>query len=212
MIEQGSEEWFAQRLGKATASKIQDIISKGRGGAPSAGRRNYHAQLVLERLTGRREETYTSPEMQWGTDNEAGAASAYEFLEDVTAEMTGFVDHPTIPNAGASPDRLIGSVGLLEIKCPKSATHLEFLNGAPIPAKYITQMNWQLACMPEREWCDFVSFDPRMPQSMQLEIRRHVRNPVVISELEHEVQRFLMDVDDSVKMLRMKYETEAAAA
>jgi len=201
MIEQGSQEWFAQRCGKATASRIADIIAKTKSG-PSASRKNYHAQLVAERLTNTVEQGYTNGAMQWGTEKEPEARAAYAFLhaDGVDVLTAEFTVHPSITMAGASPDGLVGSDGLVEIKCPNTATHIDTLLGKTVPAKYITQMQWQMACT-GRAWCDFVSYDPRMPDHLALFVRRVPRDDGMIGELEREVEAFLAEVDATVSAL-----------
>ena len=202
MIEQGTDAWRMQRCGKATASRISDIIAKTKSG-PSASRKNYAAQLVCERLTGTVEETYTSKEMAWGTEKEPEARAAYAFLYADGQEVTtaGFVGHPTIAMAGASPDGYVGADGLLEIKCPSSATHIDTLLHGTIKGEYITQMQWQMACT-GRQWCDFISFDPRLPDSLALFVKRIPRDPKFIIELETEVSAFLREVSATVEALK----------
>ena len=194
MIEQRTIEWFAARLGKVTASKIADVMASGRAGAPSVTRSNYLAQLLCERLTGRPTEGFTSDAMQHGTDNEPIAINAYEMHRDVIVSPIGFVDHPTIAMSGASPDGLVGEDGLIEVKCPNSATHLATLKGGSIDGRYLKQMQWQMACT-GRKWCDFVSFDPRMPEHLQLHVRHVPFDPVMVREIESAVQEFLADLD-----------------
>lgn len=207
-IVQGSPEWHQVRLGKATASRIADIVAKTKVGA-AASRANYVAQLVAERLTGTPAESYTNAAMQWGTDTEAEARIAYEFHTDETVLEVGFVDHPTIANSGASPDGLVGDDGLVEIKCPNTATHIETLQNKKVPKKYETQMLWQMACT-GRKWCDFVSYDPRMPEAMRLITIRFHGDATRIAELESEVTKFLAEVDETVSSLKAKYQEEAA--
>ncbi len=209
MIEQGSPEWFAERLGKVTASRVADVIAKTKTG-PAASRANYMAQLVCERLTQEPTESFTSKEMQWGTDQEPNARSAYEFRTDATVELVGFVPHPSISDSGASPDGLVAADGLVEIKCPNTATHIETLLGRAVPGKYITQIQWQLACT-GRQWCDYVSFDPRMPESMSLFVARVARDPAMISDLEKQVSDFLAELARKVSDLRNQYERQIAA-
>ena len=201
---QGSEEWFAARCGKATASRIADIVAKTRTGW-GASRANYEAQLIAERLTGVPAESYTNAAMQWGIETEPQARAAYEFVHDVEVKEVGFVDHPTIPMAGASPDGLVEDGGLIEIKCPNTATHIATLLDASIPGKYVKQIQWQLACT-QREWCDFVSFDPRMPESMRLFVDRIYRDEDWINELENDVRSFLDQVATKVDKLRTRYQ------
>lgn len=208
-IVQRSPEWYAERRGKVTASRVADIIARTKTG-PSASRANYLAELVAERLTGVTADSYVSPAMQRGTDLEPAARSAYEFDRDCDVQPVGFVNHPTIAMAGASPDGLVGDDGLVEFKAPNTATHIATLRGAEIDGKYITQMQWQMACCPERKWCDWISFDDRLPQSMQLFIKRVPRDGAMIVRLEREVEEFLAELDATVADLRARYEREAA--
>jgi putative phage-type endonuclease len=209
MVEQGSDEWKAMRLGKATASRIADIVRKTKSG-PSASRKNYAAELVVERLTGAPQDGFTSAAMQWGKDHEQAARDLYSFIMDCEVEQIAFVDHPTIPMAGASPDGLVSGGGLVEIKCPNTATHIATLLGADIDPDYVVQMQWQMACK-NRDWCDFVSYDPRLPENMQMHIRRVIRDDLQIAELEKEVSIFLAEVDETVAQLRAKFEVKEAA-
>ena len=208
MIEQGSAEWFALRAGKVTASRVADVIAKTKTG-PSALRQNYLAQLVAERLTGTVADSYSNEAMKWGTEKEPDARSAYEFYSVAPVMPAGFVVHPVIGMSGASPDGYVGEAGLIEIKCPNTATHIETLLGATVPGKYITQMQWQMACT-GRAWCDFVSYDPRMPEDMRLFVKRVARNDEIIDELEVAVRVFLSDVAATVVQLEKLYRMEAA--
>lgn len=211
MIVQGSEEWFAARAGKVTASRVADVTARTKTGY-GASRANYAAQLVAERLTGRVEQGFTNAAMQWGTDQEPFAREAYEYQAGVFVDQVGFVDHPAIDMTGASPDGLIGTEGMVEIKCPNTATHIETLLSGKVPAKYQTQMAWQMACA-GRAWCDFVSFDPRLPPHMSLFVQRYERDDEVIAELEREVSLFLAEVESTVSALRQAYpEPQAIAA
>lgn len=198
-MDQRSEEWFAARLGKVTASRVADVIAKTKTGY-SASRENYMAQLVVERLTNTQAESFTNAAMQWGTDQEPFARAAYEVQQNVLVDETGLVDHPTIEMAGASPDGLVGEDGLVEIKCPNTATHIDTLLTQTVPAKYITQMQFQMACT-GRQWCDFVSFDPRMPQKAQIFIKRVPRDDAFIKEIEFEIKKFLAEVSAKVDQL-----------
>lgn len=201
---QGSPEWHALRLGKVTASRVADVVAKTKSG-PAASRKNYLAELALERLTGQCADGYTSPAMQWGIETEPQARIAYEFHRDVDVVQVGFIPHPTIADAGASPDGLVGEDGLVEIKCPLPSTHMETLDTGTVPAKYITQMMWQMACT-GRQWCDFVSFDPRFPAHMQFFVERVKRDDEMIKMLEDEVAAFLNELRETVDRLRAKYE------
>jgi putative phage-type endonuclease len=208
-IIQGSAEWKAIRCGKITASRVADIVAKTKTGY-SASRANYMAQLITERLTGTVADSFTNAAMQHGTETEPEARSAYEFYRGVAVAQIAFVPHPTIDQAGASPDGLIDGDGLVEIKCPQSATHLETLLGQAVPGKYETQIQFQLACT-GRQWCDFVSYDPRMPENMRLFIKRVPRDPSRIAELEGEIVRFLKELDAKISELTSIYGDREAA-
>jgi len=207
-MEQGSPEWHQARLGKVTASKVADVMAKTKTG-PSASRTNYMAQLLCERLTGTPTDCFMNDAMRWGTEKEPEARLAYSFHHDADVTEIAFVDHPTIAMAGASPDGLIGNDGLLEIKCPNTATHLDTLLSETVPAKYVTQMMWQMACT-GRAWCDFVSFDPRLPAEMSLFIRRVPRDVSMILDLEGDVAAFLREIDGKVEALTARYHKAAA--
>jgi putative phage-type endonuclease len=198
-VEQRSPEWFASRLGKVTASRVADVIAKTKSGY-SASRDNYMAQLICERLTGQQGESFTNAAMTWGTETEPLARSAFEAYADVMVEEVGFVPHPSIEMSGASPDGLVGLFGMLEIKCPNTATHIDTLLTQTVPGKYITQMQWQMRCC-ERQWCEFVSFDPRLPQDLQLFVKRVEFDPEYVAMLEKEVTQFLAELDDKVNKL-----------
>lgn len=207
-MEQRTADWFQARLGKVTASRIADVTAKTKTGW-GAGRANYRAQLVAERLTGQQQDSFVNAAMQHGIDTEDQARTAYSFLYGHKVVEEAFVPHPAIAMAGASPDGLVGLDGLVEIKCPASATHIETLKGQAIPGKYIGQMDWQMACT-GRRWCDFVSFDPRLPEEMQLFVKRHHRDDARIAELEGLVTEFLAEVDADVAALTAIYRKEAA--
>ncbi len=196
-MEQRSTEWFAIRLGKVTASRVADVISKTKTGY-STNRDNYMAQLVCERMTGTQGESFTNTAMQWGTDQEPLARAAYEAVVDVLVDEIGFVVHPTIGNAGASPDGLVGDVGLIEIKCPNTATHIDTVLSDKVPSKYIPQMQWQMACT-NRKWCDFVSFDSRMPEDLQLFIQRVDFDSEYVKMLEAEITKFLAELETKIE-------------
>ena len=203
-IEQGSAEWHQMRLGRVTASRVADIIAKTKSGYATS-RANYAAQLVTERLTRVPAESFTNAAMQWGTDMEPEARAAYEFYRAEEVERVAFVPHPSIGDSGASPDGLVGKNGLVEIKCPNTATHIETLRGSAVPAKYVTQMMWQMACT-GRSWCDFVSYDPRLPEWCRFFCQRVERDDAMIANLEREVIAFLAEVRTVVDDLRRRYE------
>jgi len=204
---QRTEEWFAARAGKVTASRIADALAKTKSGW-GASRANYAAQLVVERLTGVQGEGFQNDAMRFGTDNEPFARAAYEFHTDATVELVGFVDHPRIAMSGASPDGLVSTDGLIEIKVPNTATHIDTLLSQTIPQKYELQMAWQMACT-GRQWCDYVSFDPRLPEEMRLFVKRFQRDDAQIKSLEADIEVFLGEIDDTLKRLRQQY-AEAA--
>ena len=202
-MEQGTDEWFTIRIGKVTASRVADVIAKTKTGY-SATRDNYMAQLVCERLTGQKGESFSNAAMQHGTDTEPLARASYEALKDVLVDEVGFVPHPSIEMAGASPDGLVGDDGLLEIKCPNTATHIETLLSQSVPGKYNTQMQFQMACT-GRQWCDFVSFDNRLPAELQLFVTRVPRDEVFIRLIESEIVQFLAELDDKInKLMKVK--------
>jgi putative phage-type endonuclease len=195
---QQTPEWFLARVGKATASRIKDIVAKTKTGV-SASRKNYAVELALERLTGSKKEGFTNAAMQHGIDQEPYAKLAYENRTGQLIQDVGFLEHPTIPMSGASPDGFPGE-GLIEIKCPNSATHLDNLIRGSADPDYLPQMYWQMACT-GRPWCDFVSFDPRFPDHLQLAIYRVNTDAQKIKELENEVCQFLTEVDLIVEKL-----------
>lgn len=198
-MEQRTEEWFAARLGKVTASRIADVLATTKSG-PAASRANYLAELVAERLTGKVYEHFTNATMQWGTEQEPYARDAYERKYDLFIIEVGFVPHPTIEMAGASPDGLVGEDGLVEIKCPNTATHIKILTGGKIERKYFSQMQWQMDCT-GRQWCDFVSYDPRLPERLSLHVRRVERDEPWLEETRAAVAVFLAEVADTVEQL-----------
>lgn len=199
--EQGTSAWKAARAGHVTASRVADVMAKIKTGE-AASRRDYRTELVAEILTGEPvQDDFSNEAIKWGTAQEPFARAAYELRKDVMVDQVGFVLHPSLERAGASPDGLVGEDGLLEIKCPKTATHIEYFMDGSAPAKYKKQMLWQMACT-GREWCDFVSFDPRLPEYCQLMIARFYRNSALIAEMEREVELFNQEVDAVVSTLR----------
>jgi putative phage-type endonuclease len=199
-MNQGTEDWKMARCGKVTGSRIADVIAKTKSGY-SASRDNYMAQLVCERLTGQVAEGFTNSAMQWGTETEPLARAAYEAYTNELVEQVGFIEHPIIHNTGASPDGLVGLFGLVEIKSPQTNTHLDTLLSGSVPTKYIPQMMWQMRVC-DRQWCDFVSFDPRLPDKLQLFIKRVEFDPDYVAMLEKEVTQFLIELDEKVNLLK----------
>ena len=199
-LEQGSQAWFDVRRGRVTGSRVADVMATLKSAGEAAGRRNYRAELLCQILTGTTLESYQSKEMLWGIENEPFARAAYELREDVTVETAGFAVHPTLDRFGASPDGLIGTDGVLEAKCPNTATHIDYLLKNVVPAEYQLQMLAEMACT-ERQWCDFVSFDPRLPKDLSLFVIRFHRDDKRIAEIEKAVQIFLGEVDDVLQRL-----------
>jgi putative phage-type endonuclease len=197
-MEQRTDDWFTARLGKVTASRVADVIAKTKSGQ-SASRANYMADLVVERLTSQKAQGFSNAAMEWGTQTEPQAKAAYAAKTGILVEDVGFIDHPTVAMSGASPDGF-AEEGLIEVKCPNTATHLEYVLAELPPLKYFTQMQWQMACT-GRPWCDFVSFDPRLPERLQLLIVRVPRDDVYIAMLEAEVKKFLAELDDKLNKL-----------
>ena len=196
MSDQRSSEWFAERLGHVTASRMADVQSS----VGTAARRNYMTQLIAERLTGQQQESYTNHWMQWGTDTEPQARAAYQAEHELVDE-TGFVKHPLVRWFGASPDGLVGKRGLVEIKCPATSTHLDWMLEGKVPSKHKPQMLAQLACT-GRAYVDFVSFDPRLPEDLRLFVVRFEPTETLIKETEDKVKKFLAEVEESINKLR----------
>jgi putative phage-type endonuclease len=193
---QGSQEWLAERAGKVTASALVNVMMK----KDAAGYQNYMAQLICERLTGQPVETYKSAAMQAGSDTEPQARAFYELESGLSVVECGFVPHATIASAGASPDGLVGELGLVEIKCPEPAKHIKNLMGGTIDRTYALQMQWQMECT-GREWCDFVSFNPSFPDHLKISIRRVNADHELQSELRAAVQSFLAELDQKLAAL-----------
>ena len=200
-MEQRTEEWFAARLGKVTASRVADVLAKIKSGE-SASRKNYKMELVVQRLTNKVEESFTNAAMEWGTEQEPFARMAYEAHTSTFVKEEGFVDHPTIEGFGCSPDGIVGE-GLIEIKCPNTANHIETVLENKAPSKYIPQMQCQMACTGAK-WCDFVSFDPRLPEDLQLLVVRVERDQEYIDSMEVEVKQFLSEVLDLFNQLKAR--------
>jgi putative phage-type endonuclease len=200
---QRTETWHQARLGKVTASRIADVVSRVKGGY-GASRANYLSELVVERITGQPTKGYVSPAMVHGIDTEAEALNNYAFMCQADLSPVGFVPHPTIVMSGASPDSYVGTDGLVEIKCCQPAAHIARLRGGPVPEKYYLQVQWQLECT-GRQWCDLVHYNPIFPGTMQLQVERLHRDDSRIMELAREVAGFLAEVDEAVRDLRSRY-------
>ena len=190
---QGSAEWYAARCGKVTASRIYDVCAKTRNGY-SAARATYMRELLVERLRGVAEEHFVTDAMQWGIDNEDLARGVYEGRNGVLVEQVGFIPHPSIANTGASPDGLVGDDGAIEIKCPNSGTHIDTILAGEIPERYQYQMAWQLECT-GRKWCDFISYDPRLPGDASYFCRRFEPSAAFFDAIREEVVKFIAELD-----------------
>ena len=199
MMEQRTTEWHTARLGKVTASRVADVIAKTAKGY-GASRANLMADLIVERLTGQPASTFTNAHMEWGTEQEPHARAAYSARTGELVEEVGFIQHPRLEHAGASPDGLVGDEGLVEFKCPATSTHLDTLLAGEVPSKHLAQIQWQMACT-GRKWCDFVSYDPRLPEHLRMFVKRIPRDDKRIAELEAEVQKFLVELDEKLKKL-----------
>ena len=206
---QGSDEWRQARVGSLGASRIADAIARTKTGY-GASRANLMAELICERLTGQPAPTFVSAAMQHGTETEPEARNAYSFYSGNTVEQVGLIRHPTIEQSHASPDGLIGEDGMVEIKCPQPAAHLDTLTAQEIPAKYITQMMWQMACS-GRQWVDYVSYSPSFPENMRLFIKRLPRDDKRIAELESEIAAFLLEMAVKLSQLNSLYGEKEAA-
>lgn len=198
-LKQGSAEWRAARAGSLGASQVHDALARTKSGW-AASRENLLAELVLGRLLGDTPAGFVSDAMRWGTETEPQARAAYALQQNVDVVEVGLIQHPFIPNTHASPDGLVGDDGLIEIKCPNSATHLDTLLHGTIAPRYVTQMQWQMACA-GRAWCDFVSFDPRFPVDMQVWVQRIEADPMRIVGLEVDISAFLHEVDQRLAQL-----------
>lgn len=201
MTKQGTDEWRAARSGRITASRIADLMAQTKSG-PAASRKNYLAELLVERLTCEPTENgFVSREMQWGTDHEPEARSLYEFERDVTVEEVGFVVHSVYSFTGASPDGLVSWDGAVEIKCPNTATHIETIRTQKVPERYYAQMQWVMECC-GRLWCDFVSYDPRVKiPKLQLHIQRVERDAAYIERVIEEVKKADAEIERMVAEL-----------
>jgi hypothetical protein len=210
-VEQQSPDWLKMRIGCCTASRVGDVIGRKQPTAAQKkahepgdykkARRDYMVELICEHLSGRAAEHYVTPFMEHGIETEPIARARYELEMDEMVEHGGFALHDSIQYFGASPDARVGDNGLAEFKCLKSENHIEIVQSGEIPEEYFPQLNAELACMPEREWVDFVSFDPRMPKGLQLFVRRHFRDKQRIAELEEEVGLFLTDLGAEIGKL-----------
>ena len=192
-LEQGTDEWKRARLGYVSASNLDAVMAKGKSGE-AVTRKNYKTRIVAERLTGDIGDSYSNAAMEWGVQTESQAAMAYEVAKETLLDKTGFWKHNQIQWLGCSPDRLVENDGLVEIKCPNTTTHIDYWLAKKVPSEYVKQVQGQLWVM-EREWCDFVSFDPRLPEKNRLLIVRAYRDEKFIKQMQQEVDQFLNEVE-----------------
>ena len=203
-MEQGTQEWLQARCGSLGASQINEALATTKSGW-GASRENLKNRIIAERLTGIPAETFKNAAMEWGTAQEDNARKAYEAHTGVFVDEMGIAYHPALKHTHASPDGLVGDDGLIEIKCPNTTTHIETLKAKKAPSKYINQMMWQMRCT-DRKWCDFVSFDPRLPSHLQLFVTRVERDEAYIADLEAKVTEFLTEVEKEIETLKSEWE------
>ena len=201
MADQGSAAWFNARLGKCTASRLGDALGRLKRGGWSESRRNYMIELAAERLSKQTADHFTSKAMKWGSENQDAAVANYALLTNAEIRTVGFIQHPTIAGFGASPDALVGDIGMVEVKGLVSKEHVKVLLEQAIPEDHIPQVMGQLSCSPEREWVDWVSYDPRLPAEMQIFTARVYRDDEAIRRLENEVEDFLAELDEMIAAL-----------
>ncbi|WP_273721792.1 lambda exonuclease family protein [Bartonella sp. ML71XJBT] len=205
-MQQRTAEWFQARLGKVTASNIYNILSKTAKGLPTSKYEDYKIKLMTERLTGEISQSYITPAMQWGIEHEEEALKEYAFIYDTQITQCGFIQHPTIQMAGASPDGLIDKDGLIEIKCPQSSNHLRFFMDNEIKPEYLAQMQFQMACT-GRKWCDFISYDPRFTRDashLRMKIKRIHRDDKQIEQINQAVESFLTEIEQEIQRISTK--------
>lgn len=202
-MRQRTAEWFQARLGKVTSSNIYNVLSRTTKNLPTSKYEEYKIKLMTERLVGEISQSYTTAAMQWGIEHEENALKEYAFIYDTEVTQCGFIQHPTIQMAGASPDGLIGENGLVEIKCPQSANHLRFWMTETIKPEYLAQMHFQMACT-GRQWCDFVSYDPRFAEQsahLRLKVQRIHRNDEQIETINQAVETFLEEIEQDIQQI-----------
>lgn len=202
-MDQGTQEWHDARVYRVTASRMNEVMGRLKNGQETAKRASYRVELLSQRLTGQVADHYVSKAMEHGTETEPFARTAYELATEQMVDRVGFVVHPAIADAGASPDGVLED-GILEIKCPETKTHIDWACAGVIPDEHRDQMQWQMACT-GAAWCDFVSFDDRLPKRYQLFIVRLPRDDGRIAELEDGVRLFLKEVDAAIAALEARF-------
>ncbi len=203
LVVQGSEEWQQLRCGNVTASRAAAVIAMLKGNkGEAAPRRDYRTEIICERLTGipYPQSAQYARAVQWGKEHEGEARAAYELKLGVLVDVVGFVMHPTIARFACSPDFLVGEEGMGQIKCPDTATHIDWLRAGTVPIEHMPQMLAEMSCC-ERDWCDFVSFDPRLPEHLQLFVVRYDRDEKLVKALEAEIEHFNAEVDQVIACL-----------
>ena len=201
--QQGSDEWVALRVGRITASRIVDVLDYLKKGGEGASRTGYRWELAAERLTGlaRENSAAYAKRVKWGVENESSARGAYELHSGVMVDRIGFITHPDMDYAGGSPDALVPRNGVLEIKCPDTITHLKWMEAGVVPEEHEPQCMFNIACA-EADWCDFMSYDPRLPEDLRRFIVRLPRDEKRIAHIEREVKVFHESIEDLIDQLR----------
>lgn len=193
-VPSGTAEWVKARIGIVTASRLGDVMAKRKDKQEAAPRRNYMRELVAERMTGFAIDHYVSPAMQWGLDYENEGKEYYEALSGNLIEPAGFILHRSIADFGATPDGFLSPDGVFEMKAPTTSTHLDWIIDGKVPPEYKPQMLGEMMCT-GRQWCDFSSYDPRMPENKRLFVRRYEPTAAEFAEIEDAVRAFLLDLD-----------------
>lgn len=201
LIPQGTHEWLMSRVGLTTASRVHDVVAQTKSG-PAASRKNYLAEKVTEILTGQPYPTFQTGPMKWGIDTEPQALAAVEFVHDTPVERVGFIRHPTL-EAGASPDGLLKTDGMVQTKCPNTATHIEQIQYGTIAKRHLDQMQLEMCCA-NRMWSLFVSFDPRLPPPYDYWEKVVERDQKRINFLEEQIAIFMREVHATIKLLKEK--------
>ncbi len=201
--EQGSTEWLYERVGNATGSKFANIMATRKDKKEAAPRYNYKMELVVERITGKPTETFVSQFMLWGTEQEPAARMAYEQRTGAMVAQTGYRSHPTIARCGGSVDGLVDDDGIIEIKCPTTFNHLETMLADNMPEEHAAQVQGYL-WIHDRQWCDFISYDPRLPRGLDLFVKRIYRDDDYIAELSANVVIFLREVEEMHMKLMLR--------
>lgn len=194
---QHTQGWWDDRLRKVTASRIGDVTRRLKRGGWGADRDNYLREKVAEWITGKNRDRKKVASLDYRLELEPDARAEYEFQNDCEVVTVGFIDHPRIPNAGASPDGLVGAEGGVEIKCLDSQGHIDLILAGGIDEDYILQCHFGMACT-GRQWWDFVAYCPEMPQEGRLWVQRVERDEAKIAEIESDVIEFLAEVDRKV--------------